>query len=150
MTQRQCPTWEDPSLGKQTFPPLGPYSFYESLELFHISLISVCTVFLERPCLTPSLILHMFNVYLYEAYSHNSVWKAKVSSVHRILQARILEWVAIPFSRGSSRLQVSCIADRFSTVWATRKTQKEAPLLWARIKPATTGWSRTFTYSPSL
>ena len=36
------------------------------------------------------------------------------SSVHEILQARILEWVAIPFSRGSSqprdRTQVSCIA----------------------------------------
>ena len=26
-------------------------------------------------------------------------------SVHEILQARILEWVAIPFSRGSSRLR---------------------------------------------
>ena len=41
------------------------------------------------------------------------------SSVHRILQARILEWVAIPFSRGSSQLrdqiQVSCIAGRFFT-----------------------------------
>ena len=36
------------------------------------------------------------------------------SSVHGILQARILEWVAIPFSRGSSQprnpAQVSCIA----------------------------------------
>ena len=27
------------------------------------------------------------------------------SSVHSILQARILEWVAIPFSRGSSRVR---------------------------------------------
>ena len=48
------------------------------------------------------------------------------SSVHRILQARILEWIAIPFSRGSSRLMgqtwVFCIAGRFSTVWATGKT----------------------------
>ena len=39
------------------------------------------------------------------------------SSVHLILQARILEWVAIPFSRGSSRprdqTQVSCMAGRF-------------------------------------
>ena len=39
------------------------------------------------------------------------------SSVHGILQARILEWVAIPFSRGSSQpsgqIQVSCIAGRF-------------------------------------
>ena len=46
------------------------------------------------------------------------------SSVHGILQARILEWVAFPFSRGSSRLrdgtQVSCIAGGFFTVWATR------------------------------
>ena len=37
------------------------------------------------------------------------------SSVHGMLQARILEWVAIPFSRGSSQPQdwtwVSCIAD---------------------------------------
>ena len=47
------------------------------------------------------------------------------SSVHGILQARVLDWVAIPFSRGSSRsrdwTQVSCIAGRFFTVWATRK-----------------------------
>ena len=38
------------------------------------------------------------------------------SSVHGILQARILEWVPIPFSRGSSRprdqTQVSCIEGR--------------------------------------
>ena len=46
-------------------------------------------------------------------------------SVLGILQARILEWVAIPFSRGSSRLsdwtQASCIAGRFFTIWATRE-----------------------------
>ena len=45
------------------------------------------------------------------------------SSVHGILQARILEWVAISFSRGSSqprdRTQISCIAGRLYTVWAT-------------------------------
>ena len=42
------------------------------------------------------------------------------SSVHRILRARILEWVAMPFSRGSSRprdqTRVSCIAGRFFTI----------------------------------
>ena len=47
------------------------------------------------------------------------------SSVHGILQARILEWVAIPFSRGSfqprDRTQVSCIAGRFFTVWSNRE-----------------------------
>ena len=42
------------------------------------------------------------------------------SSVHGILQARILEWVAIPFSRGSSQLRdrthVSCTASSFFTI----------------------------------
>ena len=42
------------------------------------------------------------------------------SSVHGILQARILEWVAISFSRGSSplrdRTRVSCIAGRCLTL----------------------------------
>ena len=46
------------------------------------------------------------------------------SSDFEILQARILEWFAIPFSRGSSRprdqTQVSCIAGRLFTIWATR------------------------------
>ena len=47
------------------------------------------------------------------------------SSVYGILQARILEWVAISFSRGSSqprnRTQVSCIAGRILTNWAMRE-----------------------------
>ena len=47
------------------------------------------------------------------------------SSVHGILQARIMEWVAVPFSRRSSqprdRSQVSCIAGGFFTIWTTRK-----------------------------
>ena len=49
------------------------------------------------------------------------------SSVHGILQARILEKVDIFFSRGSSwsrdRTQVSCMAGRFFTIWATREAQ---------------------------
>ena len=48
-----------------------------------------------------------------------------VYTVHGILQARILEWVAFSFSRGSSqprdRTQVSCMAGRHSTIWATRE-----------------------------
>ena len=44
---------------------------------------------------------------------------------------RILEWVAYPFSRGSSwprnRIGVSCIAGRFSTNWAMREAQ-----LWGK------------------
>ena len=47
------------------------------------------------------------------------------SFIHGILQARILEWIAIPFSRGSSWAkdwtQVSCIVGRRFTIWATRE-----------------------------
>ena len=47
------------------------------------------------------------------------------SSTHGILQERILEWVAISFSSGSSRprdwTQVSHIAGRCFTLWATRE-----------------------------
>ena len=52
------------------------------------------------------------------------------SSVHWILQTRILEWVAIPFSRGSSQPRVStqprvsCITGRFFIIWA-----REIPLV---------------------
>ena len=53
------------------------------------------------------------------------------SSVHRLLQARMLEWVAISFFRESSwprdRTQVSCTAGRFFT-WVTR-TAREFPRL---------------------
>ena len=52
-------------------------------------------------------------------------------TVHGILQARILEWVAIPFSSGSSQpreqTQVSHIAGRFFTSWATREAHMNVP-----------------------
>ena len=48
-------------------------------------------------------------------------------TVHGILQARILEWVAFPFSSRSSqprdRTRVSCIAGGFCTNWAIREAQ---------------------------
>ena len=53
------------------------------------------------------------------------------SSVHGIPLARILEWVAIPYSGGSSwprdRTQVSCTAGRFFTVWVTREGLSFSP-----------------------
>ena len=64
------------------------------------------------------------------------------SSFHGILQAKILEWVANPFSRGSSWLrnqtQVSSIACRVFIIWATREVPDLAdPLLgdyqWQRL-----------------
>ena len=51
------------------------------------------------------------------------------SSVHEISQARILEWVAISFSRGSSWPKdwtgISCIGRQILYHWATQKALKE-------------------------
>ena len=60
------------------------------------------------------------------------------SSVHGILQARTLEWIAIPFSRISSWPRnwtpVSYIAGRFFTIWTTRETlNKYYPLSFPLI-----------------
>ena len=56
-------------------------------------------------------------------------------TIHGILQARILEWVAFPFSRGSSQprdqTQVSHIAGGFFTSWATREAWGHT-LSWVR------------------
>ena len=65
------------------------------------------------------------------------------SSIHGILQARTLEWVAMPSSRGSSRpgdrTQVSWIAGRFFTSWATRKAQGE---IWYWLNKVL-GWPKS-------
>ena len=59
-------------------------------------------------------------------------------SLHGILQARVLEWVAISFSRGSSRprdwTQVSWIPGRRFNLWATREVQ------WFEVKSVCSTW----------
>ena len=56
------------------------------------------------------------------------------SSLHRISQARILEWVAISSSRGSSRPRdwtcISCIGRQILYHWATREAQKHTQGLY--------------------
>ena len=54
-------------------------------------------------------------------------------TVHEILQARIVEWVAFPFSRGLSqprdRSQVSHITGRFFTKWAIREVHVSCQMI---------------------
>ena len=91
-------------------------------------------------CRCHSCLLHWSHLRIWHlvipAWNHESV-KTKVaqscltlcsprdSTVHGILQARTLEWVAFPFSRGSSQpkdwTQVSGLAGRSFTSWATRE-----------------------------
>ena len=76
------------------------------------------------------------------------------SSVHEILQARILEWVAIPFSRGSywprDRTCISCIAGRFFTIWATREALFTTLVKWLMFKTSFTPKNPTDGGSPQL
>ena len=62
----------------------------------------------------------------WKSLSHVQLFVIPWTIVHGILQARILEWVAVPFSRGSSQprdqTQVSRIAGGFFTSWATRES----------------------------
>ena len=84
-------------------------------------------IFLRNP-------LSFISVYLYANSCSWYVWSKSHSvvsdscEVHGILQARILEWVALPFSRGSSqprdRTQISHIAGEFFSSWATREAQE--------------------------
>ena len=67
--------------------------------------------------------------------------------VHGILQARILEWVAIPLSRGSSRPRdwtpVCSIAGRFLTIWDTM-----VPCIHLALQSSR--WVQRFAFCPQL
>ena len=88
------------------------------------------------------------------------------SSVLGIFQARIQEWVAIPFSRGSSQdvwegqTQISHLASRFFTFWDTREVlqvgcmqlMKQIPVKWegGQIKQSVTAWAKRSIISGNI
>ena len=78
------------------------------------------------------------------------------SSIHGILQARILEWVVILFSRRSSwpreRSQIFCSAGRFFTAWDTKEALFEKVAYWSEKAMAphssTLAWKIPWTEEP--
>ena len=68
------------------------------------------------------------------------------SAVHGIFQARILEWAAISFSRGSSQPRdqtcVSCIADRRFTIWATREAHFDKMISLSQRLYTSASWQK--------
>ena len=94
---------------------------------FSMSLCTVVVALVNQPCLI---------------LCDSTDCSLPASSVHGILQARILQWVAIAFSRVSSQprdwTHVSCIAGGFFTIRATR----EAPLKTQLIPGF--DWPQTF------
>ena len=69
---------------------------------------------------------------------HSSNCSLPRSSVHGIFQARVLEWVAMSFSRGSSWPRdwtwVFCIVGRRFTVWATREVHEKIFVIFWQLK----------------
>ena len=109
---------------------------------------SICQIFSEKEKNVKKYIIQSPGSLISYIYIHTHIYIMKVkvlvtqscltlcgpmdcsllgSSVHGIFQARILEWVAISFSRGSSHFRewtrVSHIAGRFFTIWATREAR---------------------------
>ena len=87
----------------------------------------------DRPDLCPQGSYTVWERKVLVAQSCSTLWdlidcSPLGSSAHGILWARILVWVAIPSSRGSSWprdwTRVSCIAGKFFTIWATREEGK--------------------------
>ena len=135
------PLWALSSIEEDTWPKVIPPS--QSQPICHLCLMTQAVKARQTP---PS-----FEMSLKGHSSSSSPWRfqrglcydceVKVTQscltlcnpmdyiVHEILQARILEWVAFPFSRGSSQhrdqTQVSHIAGGFFTSWATKEV-----LLW--------------------
>ena len=92
------------------------------LYMAEINLNSCLLYFKHLKFLIPSLNSHFKSRYTV-CVSRSVVSDPR--TIHGILQARTLEWIAVPFSRGSSwptdQTQVSCIAGRFFIIWAIGK-----------------------------
>ena len=157
---------------------IHPWIFSSSSSFIRTQLlIHLYTFFLDNYLLTSIRLTNLFNLWTFPTFftniCHKKIYANTVfngmctifdltdcslpaSSVHRILQARLLEWVAISFSRVSSQprnqIQVPYIAGRFFTNWATR----EAPQLLHRgtnIESNFTSYtlvSFSFSYGMSL
>ena len=65
---------------------------------------------------------------MWKSLSHVWLFATTWTVVHEIFQARILKWVAFPFSRGFSQprdqTKVSHIVGGFFTIWATKEVQE--------------------------
>ena len=96
-----------------------------------LSLLRVCTC--DKREMSRSLCMY---VCVNCSVVSNSLWPHGLQPTrllcHGVLQARIPEWVAIPFSRESSQSRDwtwdSCIAGRFFTIWVTWEAQEQGIL----------------------
>ena len=122
---------------------IGPLSLAPGVLKRLLIAFAIWTMYLRkfsRSVMSNSLWPHglylAYQVPPFMGFSRQEYWKIKVKinslsrvwlfvTVHGILQARILEWIAISFSRRSSRPRdqtlASRIAGRHFNLWATRE-----------------------------
>ena len=102
------------------FPPQCPQVHVLYLHLYPFPVNRFLnTIFLDSMCVSHSVLSEL----------HDPMdCSLPGCSVHGIRQEKILEWVAIPFSRASSwpkdPTRIFCTAGRFFMVWATREAQQ--------------------------
>ena len=120
---RQSPL-TDPFTVKVFFPrSTSTWWVFFSTAIFHL----IALAFISGPCLDPFLLWRLVK-WVKVAQSCPTLGDPMNYTVHGILQERVLEWVAFPFSRGSSQPRnwtgYSHIEGRFFTSWATREGYK--------------------------
>ena len=102
---------------------LGAGSFVTRIEYMPTAHINNCVINNTPPTLWEEMYIHVLVAQSCLTLCNPTDCSPPGSSVHGILQASILEWPDIPFSRGSSQPRdwtlVSYIAGRFFTIWAT-------------------------------
>ena len=114
--------------GKHSLPQALCFSIpvFENLSWVETPIHSVhyFTYFLLHFCPMESTVVVVFVTQSCPTLCDTMDFSWPCSSVNGIFQARILDWVAIPFSRQCSQprdwTQVSCMANRFFTIWITR------------------------------
>ena len=113
------PFWSNPHFSAVFFHPQSRSSVW---SFFHHSLLCLSSIF-KGPFSFVCVLVGQSCLIL----QPHGLQPAKLLCPWKILKARILERVAIPFSRGCfpsrNQSQVSCIAGRFFTVWTTREAQ---------------------------
>ena len=141
--------------GRLLCPPLSPLELLKLMSIQSMRLsdhLILCRPLLFLPSVFPSIRVFSNELALCWLRSKENRWKIKWRpwlllevaqscltlcnpmdcslpgfSIHGIFQARVLEWVATPFSWGSSQprdqTHVSCTVGRRFTLWATREAQ---------------------------